>query len=128
MPGTSIAFTIGAFGMMGAPPLAGFITKWMLGSGALAAGMAWVLPVLIASSLLNAAYFLPIVHRLWFRPAPAYWPQDRGRGRGRLETSGWLLWPALCTALFTVLAGVLASAPFSPLSWARLIALREYLP
>lgn len=126
MPGTSIAFTIGAFGMMGAPPLAGFITKWMLGSGALAAGMAWVLPVLIASSLLNAAYFLPIVHRLWFCPEPAYWPRERRWGRW--ETSGWLLWPALCTALFTVLAGVLAAAPFSPLSWARLIALREYLP
>jgi multicomponent Na+:H+ antiporter subunit D len=37
-----------------------------------------------------------------------------------------LLVPALATALFTILAGLLAGASFSPLEWARLIAMREY--
>ncbi|MDZ7839596.1 MAG: proton-conducting transporter membrane subunit [Gammaproteobacteria bacterium] len=126
MPVTSAAFTIGAFGMIGTPPLAGFVTKWTLGSGALAAGMEWVVLVLVASSLLNAAYFLPVLHRLWFRQAAGPWPD--GPFGGRFETGAWLLWPPLFTAAGTVLVGVLAAMPFSPLSWAELIAAREYLP
>ena len=124
MPGTSVAFTMGALGMIGAPPLAGFITKWTLGIGALAAGMDWVIAVLLLSSLLNAAYFLPILHRLWFREQSGNWPHERHWGR--LETSAWLFWPPILTAVMTVLVGVLASFPFSPLSWAELVVLRAY--
>lgn len=127
MPWTSVAFTIGAFGMIGVPPLAGFISKWYLGLGALEAGMTWVIGVLLASSLLNSAYFLPLIYRMWFKTAPAEWPHERIPD-GRLETSGWLLWPTLATALFTVLAGLFAASDLSPLSWASLIAVREYLP
>jgi multicomponent Na+:H+ antiporter subunit D len=126
MPLTSAAFTIGAFGMIGVPPLAGFVSKWYLGLGAFEAGMPWVLGVLIVSSMLNAAYFLPIVHRLWFRPQHGAWPEERSFGR--FETSAWFLVPTIATALFTVGAGVFAGAPFSPLEWAMLIARREYLP
>jgi multicomponent Na+:H+ antiporter subunit D len=126
MPLTSAAFTIGAFGMIGVPPLAGFVSKWYLGLGAFEAGMPWVLGVLIVSSMLNAAYFLPIVHRLWFRPQNGAWPEERTFGR--FETSAWFLVPTIATALFTVGAGVFAGAPFSPLEWAMLIARREYLP
>lgn len=126
MPGTSVAFTIGAFGMIGAPPLAGFITKWTMGSGALDAEMGWVVMVLVFSSLLNAAYFLPILHRLWFREQEGTWPHERQWGN--LETSAWLFWPPVLTAAMTVMVGVLASLPFSPLSWAELIILREYSP
>ncbi|MCL7943508.1 proton-conducting transporter membrane subunit [Marinobacter sp. ATCH36] len=124
MPGTSLAFTLGAFGMIGAPPLAGFITKWTMGTGALAADMDWVIAVLVLSSVLNAAYFLPILHRLWFREQSGKWPHERYWGR--LETSAWLFWPPVLTAVMTVLVGVLASFPFSPLSWAELVVLRAY--
>lgn len=125
MPLTSAAFTLAAFGMIGAPPLAGFVTKWTLGSGALNAQMEWVIGVLLISSLLNAAYFLPVIHRLWFQPEYE-WSQQRHWGR--LETHSWLLWPPLITAALTLLAGLFAALPFSPLSWAELIAAREYLP
>jgi multicomponent Na+:H+ antiporter subunit D len=125
MPLTSTAFTLAAFGMIGAPPLAGFITKWTLGSGALAAQMEWVIAVLVISSLLNAAYFLPVIHRLWFRPEHAWSCQ---RSWGRMETHSWLLWPPMITAALTLLVGLFAAVPFSPLSWAELIATREYLP
>lgn len=126
MPATSIAFTLGAFGMIGTPPLAGFITKWTLGAGALAAGMDWVIGVLVLSSLLNAAYFLPIVHRLWFREHAGHWPHEYRWGR--LETSAWLFWPPLFTAASIVVVGLFAAVPFSPLSWAELIAAREVMP
>jgi multicomponent Na+:H+ antiporter subunit D len=126
MPATSGAFTIAAFGMIGAPPLAGFITKWTMGLGALEAEMPWVVVVLLISSVLNAAYFLPVVHRLWFRTQEQDWP-DEVRW-GRLETQVWLLWPPVLTAAAVVAIGVLASFQFSPLSWAELLVNREYLP
>lgn len=123
MPGTSAAFTLGAFGMIGAPPLAGFITKWTMGSGALAVGMDWVVAVLVASSLLNAAYFLPILHRLWFAGQQAPWPEERRWGR--LETSSWLLWPPVLTAVLIILFGLFAGTSYSPLGWVELIVDRE---
>ena len=127
MPLTSAAFTIGALGMMGAPPLAGFISKWYLGVGAIDAGMTWVLGVLVASTLLNAAYFLPILHRLWFRPAPAQWPREAFT-QLPYETHLWLLMPPLFTAMTVILVGLLAGLPFSPLQWAYLVAAQEYVP
>jgi len=125
MPWTMAAFTVAAFGMIGVPPMAGFISKWTLGLGALEAHMPWVLGVLVASSLLNAAYFLPILYAAWFKPQAGPWPAETPRGR--FETHWLLLWPPLVTALLTVGAGLFAAAPFSPLEWARLIAAREYL-
>lgn len=127
MPLTSTAFTLGALGMIGIPPLAGFISKWYLGWGALEAGLPWVLGVLLLSSALNAAYFLPLIYRLWFAPAPAQWP-DEQIPAGRLESNPWLVLPTLATALMIIIAGVFAATPLSPLSWSSLIAVREYLP
>ncbi|QTF93711.1 proton-conducting transporter membrane subunit [Halomonas sp. BM-2019] len=130
MPLTSLAFSVGALGMIGLPPLVGFLSKWYLGIGAVQAGMPWVIAVLVASSLLNAAYFLPILYRLWFRPGPGHgvgeWPEERRLGR--FETSSWLLLPALATALFSLLAGLLAGLPYSPLEWATQVVGLEYLP
>jgi multicomponent Na+:H+ antiporter subunit D len=126
MPWTMAAFTLGALGMIGVPPLAGFISKWYLGTGGLAAGQPWVIAVLVASSLLNAAYFLPIIYRGWFRE-PAQ-PCSEGPFSCHLKTHWMLLLPPLATALLALLAGLLANAPFSPLEWARLIAAREYRP
>ena len=126
MPGTTLAFTIGALGMIGIPPVAGFVSKWYLGLGSVEAGAAlWVLPVLIASSLLNAAYFLPILYRAWFKPAVSGWPSEQAR-TGRLELPGSLLWPPVVTAALSLMVGLFAAAPYSPLEWAQLIALREY--
>jgi len=126
MPGTTLAFTVGALGMIGIPPVAGFVSKWYLGLGAVGAGEAhWVLPVLVASSLLNAAYFLPILYRAWFKPAPARWPAEHPRS-GRWEMPGALLWPPVVTAALALAAGLFAGAPYSPLEWAELIAAREY--
>jgi len=126
MPATTLAFTIGALGMIGIPPVAGFVSKWYLGLGAVEAGAAaWVLPVLVASSLLNAAYFLPVLYRAWFKAPISDWPERHASNR-RGETSWALLWPPAATAALALIAGLLAAAPYSPLEWAELIASREY--
>lgn len=124
MPLTMTAFTVAALGMVGVPPLAGFITKWYLGLGALEAGEHWVIAVLIASSLLNACYLLPLVYDAWFRDPPEPWP---ARAR-RTEIGPSLLLPTITTAVLSLATGVLAGARFSPVGWANLIAVREFGP
>jgi multicomponent Na+:H+ antiporter subunit D len=66
MPWTFAAFGIGALSMIGLPPAAGFVSKWYIVSGALAAGHWLALAVITASTLLNAGYLLPIVYRGFF--------------------------------------------------------------
>jgi multicomponent Na+:H+ antiporter subunit D len=121
LPLTMAAFTIAAVGMVGIPPTAGFVTKWYLGTGATAAGQSWVLAVLVVSSLLNAAYFLPPVASAWFRPPDGAWAQEPVH-TGRFEIDGWLLLPPLATGASVLVLGLLAGAPLSPLSWAAFIA------
>jgi multicomponent Na+:H+ antiporter subunit D len=127
MPWTTAAFTVGALGMIGVPPAAGFVSKWYLGLGTIEAGMPWALAVLMISGLLNAAYFLPIVRTAWFDPAPERWPHDAAGERGRCEAHPWLLVPTLVAGAAALAAGLAAGAPLSPLDWARLIVDREYL-
>ncbi|GAB1392216.1 proton-conducting transporter membrane subunit [Rhodocyclaceae bacterium] len=71
MPWTMAAFGIGALSMIGLPPAAGFVSKWYLVSGAMSQGAWLALFVVLLSTLLNAAYFLPIVYRAFFRPLSA---------------------------------------------------------
>lgn len=124
MPLTMAAFTVGAFGMIGAPPTAGFISKWHLGAGALAAESEWVLMVLLTSSALNAAYFLPILYRGWFKPQQGEWPEEHTFGR--LETHWMLLFPPAITGVFVILLGVFANMPTGLLQWVEILILREY--
>jgi len=126
MPLTTLAFSIAALGMMGAPLTAGAVSKAWLVEGATAADMPWVVWVLWTSSLLNAAYFLPILWRTWFRPAPGVWPDEHIPRRRWRETAWLLLLPPLATAVATLAVGIYADTAISPLAWAQLIANREY--
>lgn len=127
MPLTTAAFSLGALGMMGAPLTAGYVSKQYLQAGAENAGAPWAGWVLVASSLLNAGYFLPILYRAWFRRAPADWPNESIPRRGVRETTLLLLVPPLVSGAAIVGAAVFAEADWSPASWARMIAAREYL-
>ena len=126
MPLTTLAFTIGALGMIGAPLTAGAVSKTWLTNGAQAAGMNWAVWVLTGSSLLSAAYFLPILYRAWFRPLPAAWPHEEIRARGWRETAWLLLLPPLLTAGATLAASIFADSSISPLGLARMIVTLEY--
>ena len=66
MPVTMTAFTIGALSMIGVPPTGGFVSKWYILAGAFQADDYLVIGTIIASTALNAAYFLPIIYMAWF--------------------------------------------------------------
>ncbi len=120
LPLTMGAFTLAAFGMIGLPPLAGFISKWYLGIGGMEAGQSWIVVVLLASSALNAAYFLPVIHAAWFRSPDREWKIKRTARF--LETPWTLLLPAVATAVTSLTVGVFAATEWSPLELARQVA------
>ncbi len=97
MPLTMVAFTIGAFSMIGVPLTGGFISKWYLLIGAIEAHHIVAIGVLIISTILNAAYFLPIVHAAFLKNLP-----DKEPVRVR-EAPLWMMGPILVTAAGTVL-------------------------
>ncbi|MFB6086103.1 MAG: cation:proton antiporter [Halodesulfurarchaeum sp.] len=67
MPLTMAAFALASVGMAGLPLVAGFVSKWYLLVGSLDAGQPVFVVVLLASGLLNIAYFWPIVYQAFFQ-------------------------------------------------------------
>lgn len=66
MPFTMAAFSIAALSMIGVPPTGGFVSKWYILAGAFQAGNMVAILTMMASTALNAAYFLPIIYMAWF--------------------------------------------------------------
>jgi multicomponent Na+:H+ antiporter subunit D len=70
MPWTMGAFALGALSMIGLPPAVGFVSKWYIVQGAMAASQWTALAVIAASTVLTACYFLPIVYRAFLVRPP----------------------------------------------------------
>jgi multicomponent Na+:H+ antiporter subunit D len=103
MPWTFAAFAIGALSMIGLPPAAGFVSKWFMVSGAVA-GQHWLaLAVIVASTLLNAGYFLPIVYRAFFLP---------GKHEGK-EAPATMLAAMAVTSALTILMFFFSDLPLA---------------
>lgn len=56
--------------MCGAPPIAGFISKWYLAIGAVQSGQMIFLLLLLIASLLDVVYFFPIIRVAFFEKMP----------------------------------------------------------
>lgn len=67
MPLTMLAFSIASLSMIGIPPTAGFISKWYMLQGTLSIDNWMIVLVILVSTLLNAAYFVPIIYVAYFR-------------------------------------------------------------
>lgn len=98
MPWTMGAFTIGAIGLAGIPPLNGFVSKWQLGLGSLQAGSSVPLLLLLLSGILNAGYFAPIIYRAFFKTPAASFTKG--------EASPAMVVPLAMTALLSVAFGL----------------------
>jgi len=100
MPWTMGAFTIGAIGLAGIPPINGFVSKWYLGLGSIESGNLVPLAILVVSGLLNAAYFFPIVHIAFFRKG------NEKELEGKGEAPLFMVIPIVITAILSLLFGI----------------------
>jgi multicomponent Na+:H+ antiporter subunit D len=99
MPYTMAAFTVGSFSLIGVPVFAGFTSKWYIAMGSLGSGHMVFLMVLLVSALLNAAYFLPIVFRAFFK-------EPQGHMEEVAEAPRFVITPIVVTAILTVFFGL----------------------
>lgn len=126
MPVTMGAFAVAVMGMVGVPPVCGYVSKWYLLRGAVHAGQWMLVGVLVGSSFLNAAYFFPIVIRAFLRPyrddVPGAEPPGHaggghaGGGHPAVGGAGpeappTMLWPVVILALAAVALGIWSAAP-----------------
>ena len=127
MPLAFALFGLAALSMAGLPPLAGFGEKWLLGAGAWRAGRGWVLAVLVASTVLNLAYFLPVLLKAWFGSPP-----EGASAQGLRDPAGRagpsLLAPAAAAVAGALLLGIFTSVPHGPFESARLAASQVFGP
>ncbi len=101
MPFTFGAFAVASLSMIGAPPAAGFVTKWYLLVGSMEAHQITILVVLIASTVLNVGYFAPVAYHAFFGERPS------GEGEtGIREAPLSMLIPILIAAGVSVVIGV----------------------
>lgn len=112
MPWTMGAFAVATLSMIGVPPVGGFLSKWYLAMGAIEANALPILFVLLVSSLLNAGYFVPIVHRAFFKAPDALAVAGDKDGGSDVppaevrEASKFFLVPIWITAGISVLLGL----------------------
>lgn len=103
LPWTAAAFTVGALSIVGLPPLAGFLTKWYLLTGALEAGWLPAFFVLLVSTLLSAVYYLRIIRRIYFAPSAETGEDDVAEARA---VSYCALIPGVVTAAIILVFGL----------------------
>jgi multicomponent Na+:H+ antiporter subunit D len=115
MPWTMGAFAVAALSMIGVPPTAGFLGKWFMLTGAMQTGQWLAVAVIVLSTVLNAAYFLPIVVAAFFR-------EPDGDGAHEHGEAPWPIVLALtATAIGTV---VLFCIPDVPLALSKMMLAR----
>ncbi len=112
MPWTMGAFAIGALSMIGLPPAGGFVSKWYILLGAFEADQFLAMGILVVSTLLNAAYFVPIVYMAFFmeEEAPIGGNGDRG---GHGEAPLPIVVALSATAVLTVLLFFFPDVPLA---------------
>jgi multicomponent Na+:H+ antiporter subunit D len=115
MPWTMAAFTIGALSMIGVPPTGGFVSKWFILAGAFESDNYVAIATIIGSTVLNAAYFLPIIFAVWFsREDPEHkldhgeapWPMVTALSLTAALTIGLFLFNAPLIALESQIVGI----------------------
>ncbi len=104
MPWTMAAFAVGAIGMAGIPPVCGYLSKWYLCLGSMDAKEIVFILILLTSSLLNVAYFFPIVYNAFFKKEAGASPAARA------DASWWMLAPILICALMSIILGLYPDA------------------
>jgi multicomponent Na+:H+ antiporter subunit D len=104
MPLMMAAFTVAALSMVGIPPTCGFFSKWYLILGGIDANNWVFVAVILASSLLNAAYFFRVIEKIF-----AVRPSDElsAEVEQAREPSARILVPILILAVGIIVLGLI---------------------
>lgn len=70
-PGLALAMLVSLLSLLGLPPLAGFVGKFLLFSAAWQAGFAWLTVVALLNSALSLVYYLRVLAPMFVPPAGA---------------------------------------------------------
>jgi multicomponent Na+:H+ antiporter subunit D len=101
MPWTFGAFGLASLSMIGIPPVCGFVSKWYMVNGAVDIGQIPLLIALLASTILNVGYFVPVLFNAFFRsPDPGVDVEKYG------EAPMTMVVPLFFTAVVSVLLGL----------------------
>ncbi|WP_461206284.1 complex I subunit 5 family protein [Clostridium sp. DL1XJH146] len=98
MPITMWCFGISSISLVGIPPTNGFVSKWFLAIGGLAAGKIIFPAILLLSALLTAMYLFPVVSAAFFKKS--------NFEAGVQEAPLNMLIPIVCITIITVILGV----------------------
>ena len=93
MPWTMAAFLLASLSIAGLPPFGGMWSKWYIALGAINAGHAVLVAVLMLSTLLNIAYLMPV-------PIRAFFGSSASKDGARLREAPW---PCLVSIAVTVI-------------------------
>jgi multicomponent Na+:H+ antiporter subunit D len=108
MPWTMAAFFIASLSMIGVPPAAGFTSKWYLALGSIEAKQLPILMALLVSTILNAAYFLPITYKAFFEKdeASVNPSHDDHAHHEEITENPMVVAPLVLTSIISLLLGI----------------------
>jgi len=111
MPVTMTAMLVAALAISGIPPLNGFVSKWLVYQGCVAAGRPIVLVVALFGSALTLASFVKVLHSVFWGPRPA--ALAGVREKGVILRLPLVVLATLCV-LFGVFAGYVLDRAIGP--------------
>lgn len=113
-PRTMVAFSIAALGLVGVPPICGYLIKLYLLKASIETGGGFetvlIMSIVIISAILNALYYLPIVIKAFWRE------NDFEKEENLPEEKPLLLYPAMILAFCCILLGLFPGILTIPLA------------
>ena len=98
MPWTMAAFAVASLSIIGIPLSSGFVSKWYLVTGSIETGNWLIMGVLLAGSLLSAAYLGPIIYKAYFEKGP--------ETNDKIREVPWMVVPLVITATVSLILGL----------------------
>lgn len=117
-------FALAALSLIGVPPMCGFVSKWLLCTGALEVSSTVSVVILLIGSLLSALYLLPILFTAFFQKDTE--ESDAVANTGKPAVT--IIVPLLVGAVLCIFMGILINLPAFPLSFARVISNSFFIP
>ena len=98
-PLASVAISVAALSLMGAPLTVGFLGRWRMIEAGVGVGWWWAACAVVAASLAGVFYAGRLIDRLYFRKSSAPYVGEGGGWR-------WLFAPMLVVAILAILLGL----------------------